>query len=115
MGLQHGRKDIVDLQMKYARFIFPGDKVPPNAEDAAALYNAVWDKGIREGGVIVWRHEPGQAFRQMRIERPVAFLNNALSVLGLSQPQSEVILSMVSADERNRRFTSSRRTRIIEA
>ena len=103
--------------MKYARFIFLGDKVPPNAEDAAALYNAVWDKGIleaiREGGAIVWRHELCQAFRQMRIERPVAFLNNAFSVLGLSQPQSEVILSMVSADERNRRFTSSRRTRMI--
>ena len=27
--------------MLYARFIFPGDKVPPNAEEAAALYNGL--------------------------------------------------------------------------
>ena len=49
--------------MLYARFIFPGDKVPPNAEDAAALYNAEWDKAIsaaiREGGVINEKHGVG--------------------------------------------------------
>ena len=49
--------------MLYARFIFPGDKVPPNAEEAAALYNAVWDKAIRaairEGGVINEHHGVG--------------------------------------------------------
>jgi alkyldihydroxyacetonephosphate synthase len=49
--------------MLYARFIFPGDKVPPNESEAAALYNAVWDKAIRaaiaNGGVINEHHGVG--------------------------------------------------------
>lgn len=49
--------------MLYARFIFPGDKVPPNEREAAALYNAVWDRAIRaairEGGVINEHHGVG--------------------------------------------------------
>ncbi|MBQ3810547.1 MAG: FAD-binding oxidoreductase, partial [Kiritimatiellae bacterium] len=49
--------------MLYARFIFPGDKVPPDPRDAAALYNAVWDKAIRaaiaNGGVINEHHGVG--------------------------------------------------------
>ena len=49
--------------MLYARFIFPGDKVPPNEREAAALYNAVWDKAIRaaiaNGGVINEHHGVG--------------------------------------------------------
>ncbi len=49
--------------MLYARFIFPGDKVPPNEVEAAALYNAVWDKAIRaaiaNGGVINEHHGAG--------------------------------------------------------
>ena len=49
--------------MLYARFIFPGDKVPPNEREAAALYNAVWDRAIRavirEGGVNNEHHGVG--------------------------------------------------------
>ena len=49
--------------MVYARFIFPGDKVPPNEREAAALYNAVWDRAIRaaiaNGGVINEHHGVG--------------------------------------------------------
>ena len=49
--------------MLYARFIFEGKDVPQDADEAAALYNKVWDVAIREaianGGVINEHHGVG--------------------------------------------------------
>ena len=49
--------------MLYARFIFEGKDVPQDADEAAALYNRVWDVAIREaianGGVINEHHGVG--------------------------------------------------------
>ncbi len=49
--------------MLYARFIFEGEHVPADAEEAVALYNRVWDLAIRaaiaNGGVINEHHGVG--------------------------------------------------------